>query len=65
MVLQCLAIALELAARAWPEATIGGFGVAEAARWGAWAAVVTTIYSGLEYLGAARVLVTGAGGRGT
>ena len=61
MVLQCLAIALELAARAWPEATLGGLAVAEAARWGAWAAVVTTIYSGLEYLVAARGLVTGAG----
>jgi CDP-diacylglycerol--glycerol-3-phosphate 3-phosphatidyltransferase len=61
MVLQCLAIALELAARAWPEAALGGLGVAEAARWMAWAAVVTTIYSGLEYLVAARGLVTGAG----
>jgi CDP-diacylglycerol--glycerol-3-phosphate 3-phosphatidyltransferase len=61
MVLQCLAIALELAARAWPEAAIGGVGVAEAAGWVAWAAVATTIYSGLEYLVAARGLVTGAG----
>lgn len=61
MVLQCLAIALELAARAWPETAIAGLGVAEAARWTAWAAVVTTIYSGLEYLVAARGLVTGAG----
>ena len=61
MVLQCLAIALERAARAWPEAAIGGVGVAEAAGWVAWAAVATTIYSGLEYLVAARGLVTGAG----
>jgi CDP-diacylglycerol--glycerol-3-phosphate 3-phosphatidyltransferase len=61
MVLQCLAIALELAARAWPEATLGGLAAAEAARWMAWAAVVTTVYSGLEYLVAARRLVTGAG----
>jgi hypothetical protein len=35
--------------------------VAEVARGVAWAAVLTTIYSGLEYLVAARVLVTGAG----
>ncbi|MFN5755803.1 MAG: CDP-diacylglycerol--glycerol-3-phosphate 3-phosphatidyltransferase [Planctomycetia bacterium] len=61
MVLQCLAIALELATRAWPEATLGGLAVAEVARWTAWAAVVTTVYSGLEYLVAARGLVTGAG----
>ena len=61
MVLQCLAIALELAARAWPESSLGGLGVAEVARGVAWAAVLTTIYSGLEYLVAARVLVTGAG----
>jgi CDP-diacylglycerol--glycerol-3-phosphate 3-phosphatidyltransferase len=61
MVLQCLAIALELATRAWPETAIAGLGVAEVARWTAWAAVVTTIYSGLEYLVAARGLVTGAG----
>lgn len=61
MVLQCLAIALELATRAWPETAIAGLGMAEVARWTAWAAVVTTIYSGLEYLAAARGLLTGAG----
>jgi CDP-diacylglycerol--glycerol-3-phosphate 3-phosphatidyltransferase len=60
MVLQCLAIALELALRAWPEASLGGFAIADATRYAVWAAVATTIYSGLEYLVAARGLVTGA-----
>jgi CDP-diacylglycerol--glycerol-3-phosphate 3-phosphatidyltransferase len=62
MVLQCAAIALELAARAWPEATIGGTGLRPLATWTAWAAVAATVWSGLEYLVAARVLVAGRTG---
>ena len=53
MVLQCVAVALVLATRAWPEWAF----LAEASTWAAWAAVVATIWSGLEYLVAARPLV--------
>ena len=59
MVLQCAAIALELAARAWPEMAVGGIGLRPLAAWTSWAAVVATVWSGLEYLVAARVLVRG------
>jgi CDP-diacylglycerol--glycerol-3-phosphate 3-phosphatidyltransferase len=60
MVLQCVAAAVELAARAWPDATLGGLaGLREIASVLAWAAVVATIWSGLEYVWAARVLVRG------
>ncbi len=64
MVLQCVAIALVLADRA-------GFGAAvpwmpnfrDAAAWCVWAAIAATIWSGLEYLVAARVLLAdGSGG---
>ncbi len=58
MVLQCLAIALVLADRAWPGLAAGGVTVAAAANWAAWAAVAATIWSGVEYLVAARPLVT-------
>ena len=57
MVLQCLAIALVLAGRAWPELEAGGFRIDQLAGWVSWAAVVATIWSGLEYLLSARVLV--------
>jgi CDP-diacylglycerol--glycerol-3-phosphate 3-phosphatidyltransferase len=60
MVLQCAAVALELAARTWPEWTVGGMGVRTLATWVAGAAVVATIWSGLEYLWAARTLVQDA-----
>ncbi len=62
MVLQCAAVALELAARAWPGWQPGGVDPRLAATWTAWAAVVATVWSGVEYLVAARVLVArGAG----
>ena len=57
MVLQCAAIGLELAARAWPEAMAGGTDLRQAATWAAWAAVVATVWSGVEYVWAARVLI--------
>lgn len=60
MVLQCAAIALELAARAWPDTTLGGIGLRPLASLTAWAAVAATVWSGLEYLVAARVLVSGS-----
>ena len=59
MVLQCATIGLVLAARAWPGAAAGSVGLGTAAVWAAWAAVVATVWSGLEYLVAARELVTG------
>ena len=57
MVLQCLAIGLVLAGRAWPELEPGGLAIGRLATWVSRAAVIATIWSGLEYLVAARVLV--------
>jgi CDP-diacylglycerol--glycerol-3-phosphate 3-phosphatidyltransferase len=57
MVLQCAAVALVLAARAWPEWTPFAVPLSTAALWTVWAAVVATAWSGLEYLWAARSLV--------
>jgi len=62
MVLQCAAVVLELAARAWPGWEPAGLDLRTAAGWTAWAAVAATLWSGVEYLVAARVLVApGAG----
>lgn len=58
MVLQCAAIALELFARAAPETTLGGLGLPTLATMAAWAAVTATIWSGVEYLVAARGMLT-------
>ncbi|MFN7812051.1 MAG: CDP-diacylglycerol--glycerol-3-phosphate 3-phosphatidyltransferase [Planctomycetia bacterium] len=64
MLLQCAAIGLELAVRAGVEARIGGVGLPTLAHWCAWAAVVATVWSGAEYLVAARSLLRGSvGGR--
>lgn len=57
MVLQCAAVALELAARAWPGWSPGGADLRMIAGWTAWAAIVATAWSGIEYLVAARVLL--------
>lgn len=57
MVLQCAAVALELAARAWPAAEVAGIGMRTAATGMAWAAVVATAWSGSEYLVKAGPLV--------
>ncbi|MFM7290177.1 MAG: CDP-diacylglycerol--glycerol-3-phosphate 3-phosphatidyltransferase [Planctomycetia bacterium] len=65
MVLQCAAIALELATRAAPDRTVAGVGLGSLASWSAWAAVATTVWSGAEYLVAARgMLTTPEGGDG-
>jgi CDP-diacylglycerol--glycerol-3-phosphate 3-phosphatidyltransferase len=56
MVLQCVAIGLELAARAWPETTLGGIGLRPVATVVSWGAIVATIWSGLEYLLRCRVI---------
>jgi CDP-diacylglycerol--glycerol-3-phosphate 3-phosphatidyltransferase len=57
MVLQCAAVALVLASRAWPAWTPFAVPLAVAATWTTWAAVLATAWSGLEYLVAARGLV--------
>jgi len=54
MVLQCAAIALELAARAEPGQTFGGVSLRTLAVATAWMAVASTVWSGVEYLIAAR-----------
>ena len=61
MVLQCAAIALELAARAWPEVAAGATALRTVAAWTAWGAIAATVWSGLEYLVAARVLLADPG----
>jgi CDP-diacylglycerol--glycerol-3-phosphate 3-phosphatidyltransferase len=61
MVLQCAAVALELAARQWAEAAPGGASLPTAASVAAWAAVATTAWSGIEYLAKAARLA-GRGG---
>ena len=62
MVLQCAAVALELAARTWPELAIAGVELRIAATGAAWAAVITTAWSGVEYLAKAGALVAGKPG---
>jgi CDP-diacylglycerol--glycerol-3-phosphate 3-phosphatidyltransferase len=62
MLLQCGAIAAELSGRAMPGLTIGGTNIRSIATVCAWAAVVATIWSGLEYLVAARGIVAGPAG---
>jgi CDP-diacylglycerol--glycerol-3-phosphate 3-phosphatidyltransferase len=57
MVLQCAAIALELFDRASPGQVVGGLSVQSIAVAAAWAAVAATVWSGLEYLVAARSLL--------
>lgn len=57
MVLQCGAVALELAARAWPGWEPGGIAIRPLAAVVSWAAVAATVWSGLEYLVAARRLL--------
>jgi CDP-diacylglycerol--glycerol-3-phosphate 3-phosphatidyltransferase len=57
MVLQCVAIGLVLAGRAWPGFDLGGVAIDTAAAWAAWAAVAATAWSGIEYVLGARVLV--------
>ncbi len=57
MVLQCGAIGLELGSRCWPDLTVGGLSVHAAAVAVGWFAVLTTIWSGAEYVIAARPLL--------
>jgi len=62
MLLQCLAVGVVLGARAWPEWRPGGIDLPTAGAVLAWAAVAATIWSGVEYVLAARVLVAGSAG---
>ncbi|MFM8734316.1 MAG: CDP-diacylglycerol--glycerol-3-phosphate 3-phosphatidyltransferase [Pirellulales bacterium] len=57
MVLQCLAVATVLGALAWPGLAPAGLPLTTVAPWLTWAAVAATIWSGFEYLVAARSLV--------
>ena len=57
MLLQCATIGLVLAARAWPGFMPAGVDLSVAAGWAAWAAVGATVWSGIEYVWAARPLV--------
>ncbi len=57
MVLQCVAVAVALGGRAWPELAVAGIPIATAAAWATWAALVSTAWSGIEYLWAARGLI--------
>ena len=57
MVLQCAAVTLVLAARARPDWACLTVPLTSAAAWTAWAAVIATAWSGLEYLWAARSLL--------
>jgi len=63
MVLQCAAVGLELAARTRPGMEAGGIDVRTAATGVAWAAVVATAWSGIEYLVKAGICLR-AGTRG-
>ena len=57
MVLQCVAVAVVLGGRAWPELAVAGIQIATAAIWATWAAIVSTAWSGIDYLWAARSLI--------
>ena len=59
LVFQCVAIALELGSRTWPEMTVSGVSIHQAAVGVAWLAVISTIWSGVEYCVAARPLLRG------
>ena len=58
MVFQCAAIALELGSRAWPDFVIGVVSVHQVTVGVVWLAVISTIWSGLEYVVAARPLLS-------
>lgn len=58
MVFQCVAIGLELGSRALPEVTIGLLSIHQIAIGVVWLAVISTIWSGLEYVFAARPLLS-------
>ncbi|MDO7688351.1 MAG: CDP-diacylglycerol--glycerol-3-phosphate 3-phosphatidyltransferase [Pirellulales bacterium] len=58
MLFQCAAIALELGTRAWPELMLGPVSIHQVTVGVVWLAVISTIWSGLEYILAARPLLS-------
>lgn len=58
MLFQCAAIALELGTRAWPELVLGPVSIHQVTVGVVWLAVISTIWSGLEYILAARPLLS-------
>ena len=58
MLFQCAAIALELGTRAWPELMLGPVSIHQVTTGVVWLAVISTIWSGLEYILAARPLLS-------
>ena len=58
MLIQCAAIALELGARTWPELVLGSVSIHQVTVGVVWLAVISTIWSGLEYVLAARPLLS-------
>ena len=58
MVFQCAAIGLELGSRTWPELMVGSITIHQVAISVVWLAVLSTIWSGLEYVLAARPLLS-------
>lgn len=58
MLFQCAAIGLELGCRTWPDFTIGSISIHQVAIGVVWLAVISTIWSGLEYIVAARPLLS-------
>jgi len=58
MLFQCAAIALELGARTWPELVLGSVSIHQVTVGVVWLAVISTIWSGLEYVLAARPLLS-------
>jgi phosphatidylglycerophosphate synthase len=58
MVFQCAAIGLELGSRTWPELMVGSITIHQVSISVVWLAVLSTIWSGLEYVLAARPLLS-------
>ena len=58
MLFQCAAIALELGTRAWPVLMLGPVSIHQVTTVVVWLAVISTIWSGLEYILAARPLLS-------
>ena len=58
MLFQCAAIALELGTRAWPKLMLGPVSIHQVTVGVVWLAVISTIWSGLEYILAARPLLS-------
>ena len=58
MLFQCVAIGLELGSRTWPEFVLGPVSIHQLTIGVVWLAVISTIWDGLEYVLAARSLLS-------